>query len=485
MTTTTRLSKTDILLEKVRTGGTAMTRYEQLNLTVRLAIPAMLAQISHILMEYIDASMVGRLGAEGAASIGLVATTTWLFWGLCSSMATGFSVQVAHRIGASNPKDARSILRQAFTTTLTLSLTLCAIAVAISGVLPAWLGGERSLHHGASGYFLVFGLTIPVFEMTFMMSAMLRCSGNVKLPSMLNMLLCLLDVVFNFLFIFPSADYHILGMTIHVYGAGMGVIGAALGTAVAEVIVCALLFYFLCFRSRQMSLFGKRKHEKSTMRMFKPTRHVLKKAFKLGMPIACERAIMCGAQICSTMIVAPLGMYAIAANAFGINAESLCYMPGYGIGDAATTLVGQSVGAKRTDLAKRFAYITVTLGMLVMTVMGVLMYIGAPLMMGIMTPVKEIVDLGVDALRIEAFAEPLYAASIVCYGVFVGAGDTLIPSSMNLGSIWVFRITLALILAPTMGLNGVWLAMCIELCIRGILFLLRLKSGKWLKIGKI
>ena len=485
MTTTTRLSKTDILLEKVRTGGTAMTRYEQLNLTVRLAIPAMLAQISHILMEYIDASMVGRLGAEGAASIGLVATTTWLFWGLCSSMATGFSVQVAHRIGASNPKDARSILRQAFTTTITLSLTLCAIAVAISGVLPAWLGGEQSLHHGASGYFLVFGLTIPVFEMTFMMSAMLRCSGNVKLPSMLNMFLCLLDVVFNFLFIFPSADYHILGMTIHVYGAGMGVIGAALGTAVAEVIVCALLFYFLCFRSRQMSLFGKRKHEKSTMRMFKPTRHVLKKAFKLGMPIACERAIMCGAQICSTMIVAPLGMYAIAANAFGINAESLCYMPGYGIGDAATTLVGQSVGAKRTDLAKRFAYITVTLGMLVMTVMGVLMYIGAPLMMGIMTPVKEIVDLGVDALRIEAFAEPLYAASIVCYGVFVGAGDTLIPSSMNLGSIWVFRITLALILAPTMGLNGVWLAMCIELCIRGILFLLRLKSGKWLKIGKI
>ena len=485
METTRRLSKTDLLLEKVRTGGTSMTRYEQINLTVRLAIPAMLAQISHILMEYIDASMVGRLGAEGAASIGLVATTTWLFWGLCSSIATGFSVQVAHRIGANNPKDARSILRQAFTTTLALSLTLCAIAVAISGPLPGWLGGEENLRHGAAGYFLVFGLTIPIFEMTFMMSAMLRCSGNVKLPSLLNMLLCLLDVVFNFIFIFPSADYHILGMTLHIYGAGMGVIGAAMGTAVAEIIVCSLLFYFLCFRSRPMSLFGTMRHEKSSIRMFKPTRHVLKKALKLGLPIACERIIMCGAQIVSTMIVAPLGMYAIAANAFGVNAESLCYMPGYGIGDAATTLVGQSVGAKRTDLAKRFAYITVTMGMLVMTIMGVLMYVGAPLMMGIMTPVKEIVDLGVEALRIEAFAEPLFAASIVCYGVFVGAGDTLIPSSMNLGSIWVFRITLALILAPSMGLNGVWLAMCIELCIRGILFLIKLKSGRWLKAAKI
>ncbi len=485
MEATKQMSKTDVLLEKVRSGSGVMSGYEQLSLTVRLAIPAMLAQISHILMEYIDASMVGRLGAEGAASIGLIATTTWLFWGLCSSIATGFSVQVAHKIGASKPKDARSILRQAFTTAMAMSLTLCVVAVAVSGRLPIWLGGDESLHAGASGYFLVFALTIPMFEMTFMMSAMLRCSGNVKLPSMINMLLCVLDVVFNFLFIFPSADYNVLGMSIHVYGAGLGVVGAAVGTAVAEVIGCVLLFYHLCYRSRTMSLFGKLKQEVSTLRMFRPTSRVLKKAFRLGLPIACERMVMCGAQICTTMIVAPLGMFAIAANAFGVNAESLCYMPGYGIADAATTLVGQSVGAKRSDLAKRFAYMTVGIGMAVMTIMGIMMYVAAPVMMSIMTPVNEIIDLGVSALRIEAFAEPLFAASIVCYGAFVGAGDTLIPSSMNLGSIWIFRITLAIVLAPTMGLNGVWLAMCIELCLRGLLFLLRLKSGRWLKAFKV
>ena len=117
MATNNQLSKTDLLLEKVRSGGADMTGYEQISLTARLAIPAILAQISHVLMEYIDAAMVGRLGAEGAASIGLVATTTWLFWGVCSSIATGFSVQVAHKIGARKDKDARSILRQAFTTT--------------------------------------------------------------------------------------------------------------------------------------------------------------------------------------------------------------------------------------------------------------------------------------------------------------------------------------------------------------------------------
>jgi len=256
--------------------------------------------------------------------------------------------------------------------------------------------------------------------------------------------------------------------------------GAALGTATAEVIICSLLFYFLCFRSRKMSLFGRLSREKAKLQLFKPTGRVVKKAVKLGLPIACERVIMCGAQICTTMIVAPLGMFAIAANAFGVNAESLCYMPGYGIADAATTLVGQSVGAKRHDLAWRFAKITVVMGMAIMALMGVVMYVGAPLMMRIMTPVPEIVELGVDALRIEAFAEPLFAASIVCYGVFVGAGKTVIPSCMNFGSIWAFRIPLSLILAPTMGLNGVWLAMCIELCIRGLLFLWRLKTKKWL-----
>ena len=278
MATNNQLSKTDLLLEKVRSGGADMTGYEQISLTARLAIPAILAQISHVLMEYIDAAMVGRLGAEGAASIGLVATTTWLFWGVCSSIATGFSVQVAHKIGARKDKDARSILRQAFTTTLAFSLTLCLIACSISGHLPGWLGGEESIRSGASDYFLVFALTIPFFELNVLMSSMLRCSGNVKVPSMLNMLMCVLDVVFNFLFIFPTTEYHLLGMDIKIYGAGLGVMGAALGTATAEVIICSLLFYFLCFRSRKMSLFGRLSREKAKLQLFKPTGRVVKKS---------------------------------------------------------------------------------------------------------------------------------------------------------------------------------------------------------------
>lgn len=191
--------------------------------------------------------------------------------------------------------------------------------------------------------------------------------------------------------------------------------------------------------------------------------------------------MICGAQIMTMVIVAPLGVFAIAANSFAVTAESLCYMPGYGIADAAATLVGQSLGANRVRLAQSFAYLTVGTGMVVMTFMGVLMYLFAPQIIGIMTPVEQIRDLGAKVLRIEAFAEPMFAASIVAYSVFVGAVDTLVPCLMNLLSIWGVRLTLAAVLAPKLGLRGVWIAICIELCFRGIIFLVRLFRKRWLR----
>ena len=194
-----------------------------------------------------------------------------------------------------------------------------------------------------------------------------------------------------------------------------------------------------------------------------------------------EHVVICGAQIMTTTIVAPLGVFAIAANSFAVTAESLCYMPGYGIAEAATTLVGQSIGAARWKLTRRFARMTVVMGMAVMGVMGILMYLFAPQIIGLMTPVGEIRQLGVMALRIEAFAEPMFAASIVAYGVFVGAADTVVPCLMNFFSIWAVRLSLAALLAPSMGLRGVWIAMCVELCFRGAIFLVRLLRERWMK----
>ena len=323
-------------------------------------------------------------------------------------------------------------------------------------------------------YFLIFAASLPFLQLNMLSSGMLRSSGNMYAPSMLNILMCLLDVVFNFFLIFPTRTMEIFHTEITVPGAGLGVTGAAIGTALASLTVAAMLLHTLCVKSPELAL----TQEKGS---FRPTKKCLKNAVGIAFPMGCERIIMCGAQIMSTVIVAPLGTIAIAANSFAITAESLCYMPGHGISNAATTLVGQSIGARRRDITWRFANISVLMGIAVMTVMGIVMYAAAPMMMGIMTPDAAVQELGTKILRIEAFAEPMYAASIVAYGVFVGAGDTLAPSIMNLGSIWAVRLSLAALLAPRYGLEGVWFAMCVELCFRGIIFLIRLNRKKWIK----
>lgn len=466
------------MLELIQSGR-PLTLRQRLSLTARLSWPAIMAQLSSILMQYIDAAMVGRLGAVDSAAVGLVSTSLWLFWGVCSAATVGFSVQVAHAMGAAEYGRARDIMRQGILASFLFGSLIAVIGVSISSFLPHWLGGQDEICRPASRYFLVFVSALPLLSLNYIGCGVLRAAGNMKVPGGLNVMMCVLDVVFNFLLIFPSRQLNVFGISFTMPGAGLGVLGAALGTVAAEVVTATSVIWYLLTRQEHLAL--TRVKEKPGRLRF--SRTVSLKAVKVAAPLTLEHAVICGAQIMVTVIVAPLGAIAIAANAFAVTAEALCYMPGYGIGDAATTLVGQSYGAGRRDLARQFGYITTLSGMVIMSVMGILLWIFAPSVMAIMSPVQPIIDLGAEVLRIEAWAEPMFAASIVAYGVMVGVGDTIVPACMNFGSIWLVRVPLAAILAPSMGLRGVWIAMCVELCFRGTIFLWRLVSGAWLKHG--
>ena len=462
-----------MILAKIR-NGELMSGNDKLNLIFQLSLPSILAQMTNVMMFFIDQSMVGRLGAQAAASIGLVESTTWLFGGQASAVSMGFSVQVAHFIGANDFVKARQVVRHGIITAFCVSFIIMLTAAIISQHLPYWLGGGADIAPDASRYFLIFSLAAPFFQMNNMASSMLKCEGNMRVPSILSVTVCALDVIFNFFFIFPTRTVSLLGADILIPGAGLGVTGAAIGTGLAFVCVSMIQSWMAFFRSKILSI-------RLDKARFVFVGNYLKNAFNIGAPMALQMFLMSSAQIISTAIVAPLGNFAIAANTFAITAESLCYMPGYGIGDAATTLVGQSIGAGRKDLCRSFAHMAVWLGMIIMAVMGVVMYFCAYDMMALMTPVEEICRLGADSLRIEAFAEPMFAASIVAYSVFVGAGDTLRPALINLSCMWFVRLTLAAILAKDYGLPGVWTAMAVELSFRGMLFLIRLYRGKWIK----
>lgn len=450
--------KTEYLMESIRSGRT-MARSEKLNLIVGLSIPSMLAQISTVLMFFIDASMVGHLGAEASASIGLIESTTWLVGSLLSAAATGFSVQVAHFIGANDFVKARQVFRHALICGLAFSVFLSLIGVGIHSHLPYWLGGGADIASASSGYFLIYSLVLPFVYLYHTSEMMLKSAGNMYTPSVMAILVCICDVIFNYIFI---------------YICKLGVVGAAMGTALAYICISLPNLYLSACKNRMLNL--RQDHVR-----FHWVKEYVQRACKISIPIAIQNILMSGAQIVSTMIVAPLGNIAIAAHSFAITAESLCYMPGYGIGDAATTLVGQTHGAGRIDLCRNFAYMTVGLGMLVMALMGVIMYVFAPEMIGVLSPVEAIRQLGTTCLRIEAFAEPFFAASIVTYCVCVGAGDTFKPAAINLGTMWLVRLTLAYALSKSYGLEGVWIAMATELTFRGVLFLIRLFRGSWMK----
>ena len=442
-------------------------------IALTLSIPSILEQLVVTAMEYIDAAMVGHIGAEATAAIGIVSSSTWLLHGILVGLYNAFSIQIAQYLGADRQQDARGVLRQAMLFNLAAGLAAAAFGIGISGHLPGWLGADVSLQANASAYFAIWSAALPFTMAMGMYTSMLRASGDALTPGLISVLVCVLDAIFNFFLINPTRT--LWGIT--VWGAGLGVPGAALGTALATVVGGLLALCILLFREGPLCI---RKPGS-----WKITRACIRNLGKVGVPLAAERAALSSAQVLQVRIVSQLGTVAIAANSLGVSAEGLCYMAGYGIQGAAIALIGQAVGAHRKDMAKRFAWLCTLMGMGIMSLTGAGLFAFAPALMSIFTADAAVIALGARVLRIEAFAEPMFGASIVASGAMQGAGDSTACFVLNLVSMWGIRLTLAFLLAPRFGLVGVWGAMCFELCVRGLLFLIRLARGKWLEKGAL
>jgi putative MATE family efflux protein len=310
------------------------------------------------------------------------------------------------------------------------------------------LGASEVVQKDATRYFFIFALFLPALQINSLAGMMLQNSGDMRTPAWLDAAMCGLDVGFNFIFI-----------------RYWGVAGAALGTALAEAVICIIKLYVVSCKSPLLHL--KRKEACPY------DKNILRKMLRIGVPMAFEHTAICGAMILVTTFITSLGTVPMAAHSIAVTAESVCYMPGYGIAAAATLLTGQSFGAKKEALGKSFSDLAILLGCAVMTLAAVLVYFICPFIFSILTPDKEVQLLAARALRIQLLAEPLYAVAIVASGSLRGIGDTLIPSILNLISLWGVRITLAFLLVRQWGLPGVWFAMGAELCVRGLLMLFR------------
>lgn len=433
-----------------------MENRQLLKNVLRLSIPAILTQITTIAMQYIDSAMVGKLGANASAAIGLVSATTWVFGGIVFAIAIGFSVQVAHQVGAERCEDARSVVKHGLLVGMSLGLVLCIFGALISEPLPMWLKADAIIHQDATYYFLTFALMVPFMQLNTLCASFLQCSGDMLIPSVLNSVTCVLDVIFNAIFI-PK----------------YGVLGAGIGTGLATVVVSILMFWVCCFNNEKLRLNRKE--------AFVFDKKIVISAFRIGLPVCAEQVATNLASVIITGIIAPLGTIAIAAHSFAITAESICYMPGYGLESAATTLVGQAYGAKTYDISKKYGNMTTLLGAILMGTAGLFMFFFCPVVFRVLTPDVEVQLLAAKVLRICLISEPLFGISIVATGALRGVEDTLVPGLLNLFSVWVVRIGLALLFVGKYGLEGVWVAMTIDLCLRGIMLWMRLQRSPYFK----
>ena len=439
-----------------------------------LAWPAIIEQIMLTLVQYVDTAMVGSLGSNATAAVGLTSSTTWLFNGFFNAAAIGFSVQVAQHLGAGRQEDAKRVTWQALRFVGIFGVMMGAIAFALSFYLPAMLGADPAIRGDASLYFRIMACAMPFTLGSNMLSAVIRCAGDTRTPMLLNLMINVLNVILNTVFIYAPRTVTLLGREVFVWGAGWGVGGAAFASGLSTAIVACLFLVVLLRKKSPIQI--------SLKQRYPFERHCLLTAWRLGLPAALERSTLCVAQIVITALITGIGTVAVAANHLAVTAESISYLPASGVAVAGTTLVGQAIGAGRKDLAKRFARMVSWMGVAIMTFGGGVLFLFSEPLIRIFSTDLEVIALGSQVLRIVAFAEPLFGASIVASGALRGAGDSKGPFLINLATMWVVRITLSLVLVGSLGLIGVWLAMAAELCARGLIFMIRLYRGKWLHI---
>lgn len=446
-------------------------------LVLMLAWPSIIEQLLHTAVNYVDTAMVGSIGTYATAAIGVCTSTIFLLMGVMNATGLGFSVMVARKIGEGNHEEARTILRQSMLAVVAVGLGLTLLVeLILAPNLPRWMGAEPDVLPHAITYFRVIGANYLLNTGMIMATNMLRCMGDTKTPLKFNILTNLVNVVGNFLLIYPTRQLTVAGLTFTMPGAGLGVGGAAGATALATAFsaVCLLSVLFLRKGPLQISLRDD----------YKPRPDIIKQAFHLGVPSFLERAVISGGQIVSTAMISGLGTAALAAHQLANSGESLCYMPIFGFSIAATTLVAQNLGAGDKERAFKQGAWSTWMSVAVMCTASAIMFALAPNIIDLFSNDASVIALGGRVLRIEAFAEPFFAIATVVAGVLRGAGDTRWPFYISLAGMWLMRVPIAFVLINLFGwgLEAIWVGMAVDLFVRGVLCLWRFYKRTWVHV---
>jgi len=442
---------------------------------VMLAWPVFIEQIFTTLVSFADTAMVGALGKEATASISISNSPTFLMNGIIMALGIGVTTMIGHAVGAGEEDRARKLMRHALLVLLYIGVPITLLMAALHRMIPLWMGAGPDIIDSAANYNLIVSAG-RIFMLTSMvLNSAFRGYGDTRTPMYLNIVMNTINVVGNYLLINPTRQITVFGLSFIMPGAGWGVEGAAAATALGMAAAGIMALYNAFRKSNPYHISIESKKD------LLPDKELFSQIFKISFPAMLERICMSSSGILVTSSIATLGTVSIAAHSLTMSAESLSYMPAFAFQMAINTLVAQSLGAKKPDLAVRFLRWTMGMGAVVMALTTVLLYVFAAPLIGVFTPDTEVIAMASECLRVVALIQVPQMAAWVFAGLLRGAGDTKFSFYITAFTNWGVRTLLSVLAIRVFHLDlmAVVYAMCIEIIIRLGLLYLRYRSGKW------
>ena len=445
--------------------------WELLPVIFALAWPTMLENLMNTAVQYIDTAMVGSLGTQATAAVGSTVTVNWLVGSSVSALGVGFLAYISQSIGAGNPGKAKRASAQAVLVAVIIGCLFTLATTLLSPYVPVWMHVDPAVKDLASRYFLILYLPMLPRACSIIFGTVLRAAGDTRTPMRAGILVNLVNVVLNYLFIYPTRMIRLFGLQIRMIGAGWGVIGAAAASAIAFTLGGIALTAAL-WRHEQVSPKGER---------MLPDGEILRPCLRVALPNMLQRFCTSLGYVVFASMINSLGQLSTAAHTIANTVESAFYIPGYGMMSAAATLTGNCIGAGDEDRRKNMARMIMLSEFTMMCVSGGLLILFAKPLSGIFTKDPGVIELSSRVLRMVACSEPLYGISIVTEGMLQGAGETLRPFAFGAGSMWGVRIlgTFIFVTVLGFGLVSAWAAMIAGNMVLMLMLVIYYRSGRW------
>ncbi len=445
--------------------------YDMLPVIFSLAWPTMLEQLMQTAVQYIDTAMVGSLGTQATAAVGSTTTINWLVNSTIGALSVGFLSFIARAYGANDKKMAARVSSQAVLAVLTSGIFFMIVTLALSGVIPKWMRVDPSIQSLASLYFFIIYLPMLPRAASIIFGTALRASGDTKTPMRVGICVNAINIILNYLLIFPTGTMRIAGLSLSVPGAGLGVIGAAIASATAFTFG-GIYMTIALWRHSVISPRGQN---------LKPDMQILRPCLKVAVPNMLQRFGTSLGYVAFASMVNSLGEISTAAHTIANTVESAFYIPGYGMQTAAATLAGNALGANDNQKMKRLTRVSIKVEILLMLISGSLLFLFAPNMMTLFTKDPAVITLGSTVLRMVAVSEPFYGVSIIIEGIMQGVGETVTPFKFNILGMWAIRIVGTFLCTQILsfGLISAWACMITHNLLLFVLFVLYYRMGTW------